>query len=727
MSLQQTLSSNEQKSTSSLVFAIILGAIGAAINLFPIQLAFSISLLLGNVVYIIAASTLRPAHVVLCALICVTPMYFYWGHPYGFLTFGLEALFVSMLRARGWFIITADLLYWLVIGMPLTALLIWINLEPVQSIIIFGSIKQALNAVLYTSLACILLFSLHGYLKRFSAYQPRLEKTLPSWLLYSYLSISGFLVISLSLVLTTGIEKFEHKQLERELSISNEYVAYISQTYIEEHQRAISNIAFQLSKLPDLQAQQSVLAQAHKLYPGFLTMIIADKQGMINNASPVELLSTLKKTERSVADRDYFTAAINEQSVYVSPVFLGRGFGMDAIVAISAPIYSAGTDAKPTGIVEGSLNVSMLGKYDVNGLDKKLIVTDQYNHVIYASDGLGLVPLSKYQFIDGSRRGFTNLLRIVLPDGNSERFLYKKASLPNGWQVYSLIEHSVLLKITENMYTIMFIMLFIILLVASFFAKQFANYLHRPLAFVMEELSKPRDRDDFQEIPYETPVEIDQLYHELKIRSRALLNHKAHLQELVEQRTEELNQANLKLTEQAHKDMLTSLYNRRYFDKHFVMMQSILSRSSASLMCVMVDIDHFKRINDSYGHLAGDACLIETARILASFFTRDTDVVARFGGEEFVVISPCRNNLMAEQHLESFREHVAATVFKQQDNTEIKLTVSIGAVVGDANFSTSQNVWLEAADKCLYQAKSSGRNNTKFQTLKLKKERIAIA
>ena len=99
------------------LLALFLGAIGAIANLFPIDLAFNISLLIGNAAYIIAASLLPPRHTLFCALISVTPLYFYWGHPYGFLTFGLEAWFISTLRARGWYVLTADLLYWLVIGM----------------------------------------------------------------------------------------------------------------------------------------------------------------------------------------------------------------------------------------------------------------------------------------------------------------------------------------------------------------------------------------------------------------------------------------------------------------------------------------------------------------------------------------------------------------------------------------------------------------------------------
>ena len=125
--------------------ALLFGTVGAIANLFPIELAFNISLLVGNTAYIVAASFLRPNLTLLCALVSVIPLYFHWGHPFGFVTFGLEAWFISTLRARGWYVITADLLYWLLIGMPLTAVLIWFNLESAQSYFLFSTTREQLN------------------------------------------------------------------------------------------------------------------------------------------------------------------------------------------------------------------------------------------------------------------------------------------------------------------------------------------------------------------------------------------------------------------------------------------------------------------------------------------------------------------------------------------------------------------------------------------------------
>ena len=706
------------------VLAFCLGVLGALANLFPIELAFNISLLIGNVAYILAASYLRPAQTLLCALVCVTPLYFYWGHPYGFVTFGLEALFISWLRTKGWFVIAADLVYWLIIGMPLTAIFIWINLESVQSYILFSTFKQAINAVLYTSLASILLFTFNRYLTCIKSYQPPLVKGLPHWLRYSFWSISAFLVISVSLVLSTGFGDFQRKQLDKELLINNNYVAYIGNRYLDEHKRAIANISFQLSQNVNNQQAHEALAALHELYPGFLTMLIANEQGNIELASPAKVMSGLAGKHLSIKDRDYFIHAMEQQQLYVSPVFLGRGFGSDPIVAISAPFYSLENPNSPIGIVEGSLNVNQFGMYDIDGHDNneaKIVVTDQNDRVIYASSMLNLLPLSTFTYKELSTNNSSNLLSIDFAEAGTKRFIYKQTSFANNWKVYSLVEHSVLLQLTENMYLLIFVMLFVVLLTASFFAKQFASHLYRPLAFVMGELSKTGGAGNFKNIPYETPIEIEQLYRELKVRSQALFENKTQLQELVEQRTQALNDANRKLTEQANKDTLTKLYNRRYFNKHFTLIQSILSRSDAKLMCAMVDLDYFKKINDSYGHLFGDYCLVEIANMLKQYFNRETDIVARFGGEEFVIVFPCSDIDAVIARLESFREKVEEFCFINQSDKCIPLTVSIGAVFGEATYSMNQDDWLARADECLYKAKNSGRNNIQVHTIQTAK------
>ena len=700
--------------------ALFFGAIGAIVNLYPIELAYSIALILGNTAYILAASFLRPKLTLLCGLISVIPLYFYWGHPYGFLTFGLEAWFISMLRARGWYVLTADLLYWLLIGMPLTTLLIWVNMEPAQTFMLFSVLKQAINAMLYTSLACILLFTFNDYFQSIKSSQPPLVKSLPKWLLYSFWSISAFFVICVSLALSTGLGDFQKTQLEKELEINNSYITHIGNSYLNEHKQAIENIAYQLSNITEPSERQKALSKFHHLYPGFLTMLTASQQGDIELASPNSIMEILAVEQLSVVDRPYFIHAMQEQQLFVSSVFLGRGFGNDPIVAISAPIYAGNEANTPSGIVEGSLNLGKFGLYDKIGFDEKqikTIVTDQNDRIIYASESLGLEILSRLTYKNHASKSSPYLISLKSKGNEGAMFIHKKTQLMNNWRIHSLIEHEFSLKMTENMYLVMSLTLFITLLTASFFAKRFAIHLSRPLAFVMGELSKTKKGVAFRDIPFETPTEIKKLYQELKLNRLALIKNQKELQNQVLERTKELNQANRKLTEQANTDTLTKLYNRRYFEKNFKVMQSIYSRNNSSLMYAIIDLDFFKNINDTHGHLFGDYCLVTVANLLKTFFNRDSDLVARFGGEEFVVVSQCDNVEILRSRMDKFLQQIASYEFKYDDKGPIRLTISVGIAVGKASYSYLGEDWFAVADECLYFAKDNGRNQTKITVI----------
>lgn len=243
-------------------------------------------------------------------------------------------------------------------------------------------------------------------------------------------------------------------------------------------------------------------------------MLTASEQGDIELASPSSIMEKLAVEQLSVIDRPYFIHAMQEQTLFVSSVFLGRGFGNDPIVAISAPIYATYEANAPSGIVEGSLNLGKFGLYDKIGLDEKqikTIVTDQNDRIIYSSDSLQLETLSKFSYEDRAYKNSSNLISLKLEKNEGEMFIHKQTQLMNNWKIHSLIEHEFSLKMIENMYLVMSLILFITLLTVSFFAKSFAIHLSRPLRFVMDELSKGKKTGDFRDVPYETPTEIQKL------------------------------------------------------------------------------------------------------------------------------------------------------------------------------------------------------------------------
>jgi diguanylate cyclase (GGDEF)-like protein len=161
-------------------------------------------------------------------------------------------------------------------------------------------------------------------------------------------------------------------------------------------------------------------------------------------------------------------------------------------------------------------------------------------------------------------------------------------------------------------------------------------------------------------------------------------------------------------------DVLTGWHNRRYLQVRLLEELARARRDRSHVVCLMLDVDHFKRINDSWGHVAGDAVLRELAnRIDAE--VRASDVAARYGGEEFVVLLPDTNPAAAERLAERIRGAIASSAFDLPGGQSVTVTVSIGiaAVCPDPKFDDLKTVGdalLARADVALYRAKSGGRD-----------------
>jgi diguanylate cyclase (GGDEF)-like protein/PAS domain S-box-containing protein len=178
------------------------------------------------------------------------------------------------------------------------------------------------------------------------------------------------------------------------------------------------------------------------------------------------------------------------------------------------------------------------------------------------------------------------------------------------------------------------------------------------------------------------------------------------LEHELEEKTAELIAANKTLSKIANTDSLTQVYNRHRFDDILTTeIKRYKRRKYSALSLMMIDIDHFKQLNDRYGHLAGDAALREIASMLKEEM-RGTDTVARFGGEEFVVVMPATDLAGAAHKAEMLRRKTEATEFPGAD-TPIHMTVSIGVAV---YASGSPSGLINAADQALYRAKQAGRN-----------------
>jgi diguanylate cyclase (GGDEF)-like protein len=159
----------------------------------------------------------------------------------------------------------------------------------------------------------------------------------------------------------------------------------------------------------------------------------------------------------------------------------------------------------------------------------------------------------------------------------------------------------------------------------------------------------------------------------------------------------------------ADRDGLTKLYNRRSFDERLVYEIKRRSRYHHDLSLLMVDLDHFKSVNDTYGHKAGDLVLRKVGEILSTVF-RTTDLAARYGGEEFVVLLPHTSEEAAWKLAERVRTAIENCAFDfGGQNFSVTASIGVASVEGGSLSATDDDLVLKA-DKALYQAKNNGRN-----------------
>lgn len=226
-------------------------------------------------------------------------------------------------------------------------------------------------------------------------------------------------------------------------------------------------------------------------------------------------------------------------------------------------------------------------------------------------------------------------------------------------------------------------------------------------------------------------VEDEKLTHEKLVESmqvsekakeellRIQQENQEQLESNVQERTIELNialqeleEANHELREKNTLDELTGLYNRRFYDQKILAEFRRSRRNLTPLSLIVVDIDHFKNVNDSYGHLAGDKCLVKVAEAIKLLLQRSGDVGCRYGGEEFCLILPETDQEGAIALAEDIREKIQAQDITINDNV-----ISLSASCGVSTYTQEKNKVPEdifsSADRALYQAKQAGRNQVK--------------
>lgn len=210
-----------------------------------------------------------------------------------------------------------------------------------------------------------------------------------------------------------------------------------------------------------------------------------------------------------------------------------------------------------------------------------------------------------------------------------------------------------------------------------------------------------------------TEGDLAEEYRALFRQYKKLYKQLIRLIKINDRQTHKLNAENIELEKHSRHDALTGILNRRSFDEALATEWARSLKNMTPLSILMIDIDHFKNFNDSYGHQTGDNVLIQVASQIQAAARRRDDIAARYGGEEFVLMLPGVSSADAGVIGERLRDSVEEMIFLHQHKS-LQLTISIGIATIHGGVKIASDVLLNQADQALYLAKRKGRNKVCF-------------
>lgn len=682
------------------------GAVAALINYFlAFELYGSVTILLGQVFVFLALFTRGLPSALVSTAIASIAVYLYTDNLFFFVTLAAEIIVVWFLFRRRVPILLADLIYWLIFGMPLSFWYLPTVIDVPTSFLILVLAKLLLNGLLYTALA-ILLYQLTPKTWRSIPMKPVADSLRGRVFYLSFLCIIVS-SLSFSLLYTVRSAHQVEQQIVTDISSKANSLRQVTDDFINTYTVAVRNLRNSITAIDSYEERLELLRITQESYPGFISMLLANAEGTILHGVPAyhfKVLQDNPSTPPDITDRSYFYEPKSNGQGYVSSAFRGRGFGTQPIIAISEPIHSDGVFQ---GIVEGSLDVPelvrLVRRTDIDPDYQSVVVTDDQHQVLFASDELRLRTLSNFE---PTIRPNLYTQNLPLTQINGRDLLFTQRINGQGWNIYVFSSPNLITQLFLNNLIILSVFLTLIAVLFAFVTNRFAQELNRPLEQLAEQL---RDNTD-------SPLnvsndgmtrEVRTIAENLTAARQLMVNFNRQLQHQVNEKTADLEKLNMKLQKLAREDGLTELLNRRTFDDLAEQRYHEAMAIREPIALILMDIDYFKQINDTMGHPAGDECIRCVGQLLKQHFERQGHLCARYGGEEFAVFVSAVSDV--RRLIENFQDALAT--YCQVNGQVVPMTMSMGvAEVREAFGGGSFRRLVAEADKLLYQSKDTGRN-----------------
>ena len=476
--------------------------------------------------------------------------------------------------------------------------------------------------------------------------------------------------------------------------------SYFFESWLAERSSDIHTIAnFDFVKDNNFQKSQKFF-QDFKEKTNFTDLIFVNKEGIVQ----VDTVTEYSKNGVSVDvnDRKYFQVAKKTKQPYITDILISK-VTKQPIIAFASPILNA--QQQFNGVVFGAVNLDIINQLLQESrvgflghayiIDQEGTMLSEFNNKEQRSSGNYLVD---DHILNAALKNKTSGLKLY-KDANNKWVLAKSKPI-NGGKWFVISEIGLLEAYKPLINRILWIT--ICLVVGSFFMIKMMLHLSKRIEEPIQQLL--------------TGVrKVEQGFYEYQINDQQLTPYAQEFQELCasfNEMSDKVRKDTILLKELSITCQLTKLYNRRYLIEQGELVFQKCVEEQHHCSCIAIDIDFFKKVNDTYGHLIGDEVLKHVANIITNS-VRKIDIVTRYGGEEFVILSPNTTLESAVKIAERVRQHVEDHPYTA--DFEINVTVSIGiAGYGDSeNVSTFYEL-LDKADQALYIAKESGRNQLRI-------------
>lgn len=504
------------------------------------------------------------------------------------------------------------------------------------------------------------------------------------------------------------------------LAISTRASAELLTTNLAEREREIELLRQAIEANPDMTDQRirTMLERIQSLKSGYAWIGLTDSKDMIRTATHDMLVG------QDVSTRPWFQGA--QEGLFIGDlhlaVLLAKLFPAGdydqplRFIDIAVPVRDR--NGQPAGVLAAHLHwswvtstVKMVLTQDHLLNDAELLIVDRQGTILYPEALVASLKLPKDLNQDTAYS--------VLDWGDEQRYLTSVAavgsatSIDLGWRVIMRQPIETTTQSITNLQQRLALLGMLAFMVFVMIAYRIAGRLSKPIESLVKTAQQIESNPGQASFPKpSSSPELTALSNALESMTRSLLHREqelaslnASLEQQVALRTQELSQANDQLQQLAQTDPLTGLLNRRSFEQNLQEHDRRARLSSRPYSILMLDADHFKNVNDHFGHQIGDQVLQQLGQLIRQA-TRITDICARYGGEEFIVLVP---ELARDSQSEDLGEKIRTLVEQSTFPGIGQMTISVGISESWAT-DDGPHVVIARADAALYQAKARGRN-----------------